>query len=222
MTKISRTSSIHRKRLHNDYVERNHSITSTGTIDRIKPVNPTENSTDYGSSNYLIASDIFYDKLKALSEEYRRFYHNERALEKVIENIDDDVDKLADRMEELVVKYNKAINSLVKFDNQFRTNHIDNIRDILSNYTKELSKVGISIVDQNELEIDLEYFTKNVINSEDAVVELFKPIRVMILRLYKSFKNIKVPKQNSLEKEYNDYEELSLNDYSGLLLDNKS
>lgn len=225
MAKVSKSSSIHKKRIHNDYVDRNTRVTNASKVDKVTPVNSTENSTSYNSSNYLIASDMFYDKLEELRQEYKNFYHDELELEKAIKNVKSDKNdnnKLVEHMNELINKYNIAVNSLSHFDRHFNTDYISDIKDIINDFEKELNKVGIKILKEKRLSMDESIFRKKVLSSADAMYNLFRPIRLMIIRLYKVFKNIKVPKDEGYDKKYRDYNELSSDDYSGLMLDEKS
>lgn len=222
MGRISKTSSFQKKKIHSDYIGRNRKITETGMIERVKPISPSENSTKYSSSNYLIASDVFYDKLEQLREEYRKFYHHERDLEIAIESINNSKDKLSEHMMDLIFKYNRAISSLEDFDKICGTAHCLGIKEILLSFEGELNKVGINIINEKELDIDLDIFIERVINSRNPMSDLFKPVRAMIIKLYKGFKHIKIPKKNSFENQYKEYDDLSSQDYNGIIIDEKS
>lgn len=224
MTKISRASNIRRSRVHNNYVEQSHRVTGAKAVNRVKPVDGVGNNAYYSSGNYLFSTDAFYDKLDKLSKEYRRFYHRERDLEKAIEDMDKNSDKLLEYMTILIEKYNKAIIALQSLEDEIGTNKSLTIKDILLSYEGELNDVGISIMNDIDLSINEETFLEQVINKNDILNTLFRPIRGMITKLYKVFRNIKIPSKKSMEKQYNEIhtDGLSEKDYSGLLMDIKS
>lgn len=224
MSKISSTSKIHKSRIHNNYVERNHRVTGAKSVNRVNPIDSIENNAGYSSGNYLYATDAFYDKLEKLSKEYKRFYHREKDLEQAIEDMDSNSDKLLECMTILVEKYNKAITALQSLEDEIGTNNSLTIKDILLSYQAELNDVGISIINDINLSINKETFLEQVINKDDILNTLFRPIRGMITKLYKVFRNISIPNKEAMEKQYNEIhaDGFSERDYSGLLMDVKS
>lgn len=219
MTKISSTSSVSKGRIHNSFVHRNKSVNRAASVEAVNSVNPISNNTNYSSSNHLMSSDAFYDKLEELKREYLNFYHHERNLEKTIVEIKEDEYSHIEHMKDLIDKYNRAILALSSLDKHLNTNHTDRIKSILWEYTRHLNAIGLYIVRDKELEINEEIFNNNLIDSKDNIIALFRPIKSMILTLYKGFKNIKGPKEETLEQKYQNFNNLH---YSGILLDKKS
>lgn len=224
MGKISSTSKLNKSRVHNNYVEQNRRVTGANAINKVNPVDGIVNNANYSSGNYLFASDAFYDKLEKLSKEYRRFYHSERDLEHAIEDIDRNTDKLLEYMNNLIKKYNIAISALQNLEEDLGTNNTSIIENILLSYEIELNYVGVSIVNEKELEISNEDFIKSVINTQDVLSTLFRPIRGMITKLYKTFRNVRIPNNVIMENQYNqkNANEIQQEDYSGILMDIKS
>jgi len=219
MTKISSTSSVSKGRIHNSFVHRNKSVSRANSVEAVNSVNPISNNTNYSSSNHLMSSDAFYDKLEDLKREYLNFYHHERNLERTIEEIKEDDYSHIDHMKDLIDKYNRAIKALSSFDKHLNTNHTEDIKMILWEYKRHLNQIGIDIVRDKELEINEDIFINKLINLSDNIKDLFRPIKSMVLRLYRGFKNIKVPKGEALEQKYQNFNRIG---YSGILLDKKS
>ncbi len=217
MAKISKTSSINKKRIHNSFVDRSRIVRKTEGVDAVNPIDPIKNDINYSSSNHLMTSDLLYDNLEQLRDEYKKFYHDERNLEKAIKNLQNNKDELANNMNELIEKYNKAILSLEKFDKKLNTAHTMKIKNILIDFKDELKNIGINIVRNKELEIVKEKFVKEITKSDNSITFLFQPIRGMIIRLYKAFRSIKAP-ENKFDSEYNNATE---GRYSGILMDNR-
>lgn len=214
--KISNSSSLKKNRIHSSYVDRNTTINNTSPVESIDPINPIENQSAYSSANHLLSYDIYYDTLKDLKEEYRKFYHDEQLLEKAIEDFDENRDAMLNNMNELISKYNNAISSLESFDQVFNTNNVKNIVDILHDFKGPLNNLGISIINNKELAIDDNIFIEKIEDSNKALDFLFQPAKGLILKIYYAFKSIKVPRKKSLDKEYNN------TNYTGMLLDSKS
>lgn len=207
-------------RYRNSYVDRTRSVSNTGNIGPVEPVNRVENNVGYSSVNHLIASDEFYDKLEKLTEEYRKFYHHERNLEKAIKNIEENKEWALENMRELIDKYNKAIIALEKFDKHLHTDHAVRINNIILDFEKDLNNIGIEKNREKELNINETIFMNNMSNlDKERMKELLKPIRIMIKRLYKGFKSIKGPGKEYFDREYDSMESI---DYSGLILNEKS
>lgn len=220
MTKISSTSSIRSKRIHSSFVERTRTLGNRpSAVDPVNPVTPVTNNINYSSANHLMASDAFYDKLEELEKEYLNFYHSERNLQKAIEDIREDMDLDIKHMKNLIDKYNKTILSLENFDKQLGTNHINNIKDILKKYESNLDGIGIYIDEDKLLKINENEFKDTLINAKNNIDEILHPIRNMVLKLYREFRNIKVPNKDNLESKYTDFPNGS---YNGILLDKKS
>lgn len=215
MTSVSRVSRT-KKRVHNSFVERSREIMNTNGVDRVSPSERTHNNTNNPSANHLIASDEFYDNIRRLKEEYYSFYHDEMKLEKAIKNFQSDKEYISKNMEELLKRYNMALKSLEILDNEFETDHNKRIKNIVKQYKQSLLKLGIEINDNDRLDIDINKFISFIEKSKDLENEI-NPVRELILKLYKNFKSIKVPKDNSFDT-YNN-EEI---EYSGVLIDKKS
>src|SRR5699024_9278754 len=128
-----------------------------------------------------------------LAREYLNFYHNERNLYKAIELIEDDINLDIKHIKDLIDKYNKTALALKHFDIEINTNHSQKIKGILDEYNVDLNNIGIYVIRDNKLELDEELFKNNLVQSKDNLKQAFNPMRKMILKLYKSFRNIKGP-----------------------------
>ena len=220
MTRISRSSSVEKSRIHSSYVHRNKTVIDrASSVDKVTPVNPVFNNISYSSANHLMYSDSLYDNLIALKNEYLNFYHHERNLQKSIAEIDDDNLISIEKMKNLIDKYNMAIKALDTFDLHLRTNFTQGIRSIIHEYEEDLNRIGISIVRNKELQINENDFKDSLILAQDEGQELFKPIKWMILKLYKGFRNIKGPYKDGYDDKYPD---IVPGDASGMVLDEKS
>ncbi|MBS4539108.1 hypothetical protein GOQ27_11585 [Clostridium sp. D2Q-11] len=211
---ISRTSRT-KYRIHNSFVERSRQIMNTSGIDKVSPSNRTENNTYNSNANHLIASDQFYDNLDRLKDEYYSFYHNEMKLEKAIKNFQRDKEHISNNMKELINKYNDALRSLEVLDNEFTTDHNEIIKKTVRSYRKYLVELGIRIEYNERLSIDTNKFISKIENSNDLDY-IIKPLRELVVKLYRSFKSIKVPQNNSIQGYDNDDLE-----YSGVLINKK-
>ena len=217
MSKIRPTSSIRSKRIHSSFVERTRTIGERASaVDPVTRVTPVANEVAYSSANHLMSSDSFYEKLENLEKEYLNFYHQERNLQKAIDAIEEDMDLDIKYMKNLIDKYNKTALALEKFDLEINTNHSGAIGKILNEYDIALSNMGIFILEDNILELDEEIFKKNLLASKDNLKVAFEPIRRMILKLYKGFKNIKGPDKEDLDSRYSDFPNRN---YSGMIMD---
>lgn len=220
MTRISRTQSIEKSRIHTSFVRRNGTVIDrASSVEAVTPVNPVFNNINYSSANHLMYSDTLYDNLIDLKNEYLNFYHHERNLQQSIAEIDEDNLISIEKMKNLIDKYNMAINALSTFDLHLRTNFTEKIRDIIHDYEPDLNKIGISIVKDKELEIDEMDFMDSLILAKDEGLELFKPIKGMILKLYKGFRNIKGPYKEGFDDRY---PEILEGDNAGMVFDKKS
>ena len=219
MTRISKTTSIEKNRIHSSFVHRNTVVDRASSVEAVTPVNPVFNNINYSSANHLMYSDTLYDNLVELKNEYLNFYHHERNLQQSIAEIDEDNLISIEKMKNLIDKYNMAIKALCTFDIHLRTNFAEGIKSTIHEYEKDLNKIGISIVRKQELEIDEIDFMDSLIQAQDDGLELFKPIKGMILKLYKGFRNIKGPYKEGYDDKYPDIIE---GDNAGMVLDERS
>lgn len=220
MVKISSTYSTKSKRIHSSYVQRNRvSGSSSAVVDPVDAVSRISNDVSFSSANHLLSSDTFYEKLEDLTREYLNFYHQERNLKNAIDELEENMDLDLIYIKDLILKYNKTSKALENFDQQIHTNHSKIIETTLHEYISDLNNMGISIIEDNQLELDEELFKTRLIQSKDNFKEAFKPMRRMILKLYRIFTNIKGPPINSRESKYDDF---PTKDYSGIIMDEKS
>lgn len=219
MTKISRSPSIEKKRIHSNYVERNRYVSKASSVGAVTPVNPVFNNVNYSSANHLMYSDALYDNLMDLKYEYLNFYHHERNLQKAISELGEDNSIPLENMNNLVGKYNLAIEALENFDIHLRTDFTKNIKDIIHQHKDDLDRIGISIIDEKLLKIDELKFQDLFNNSKNDLERLFDPIQDMILKLYDSFRNIKGPYSENFDEKY---PEILKDDNRGIVLDEKS
>ena len=220
MAKISPASSVRSKRIHSSFVERTRTLGERPTsVDPVNPVTPVKNNINYSSANHLMSSDAFYEKLEILQKEYLNFYHQERNLHKAVDALEENMDLDILYIKNLLDKYNKTARALRKFDKEIRTNHSEKIKNILNEYKSDLNNMGIYIMEENLLELSEEEFKNNLVKSKYNLREEFKPIRQMILKLYKGFRNIKGPDKDDLDRRYSD---INSGDYSGIIMDAES
>lgn len=211
---VSRTSRT-KYRIHNSFVERSRQLKNTSGIDRVSPANKTENNTYNPNANHLFASDQFYDNLDRLKDEYYSFYHNEIKLEEAIKNFQRDKEHMANNMKELIKKYNSALRSLEALDAEFSTDHNEEIKSIVRGYRYPLIEFGVTIDSIERLKINNKKFIEKIENSKDLENQI-KPLKELIIKLYKSFKSIQVPNNNSIEGYNADDIE-----YSGILINQR-
>lgn len=194
---VSRTSRT-KDRIHNSFVERSRQVLNTQGVEKVSPSSRTNNNTDFSNANHLIVSDQFYDNLKKLKEEYYSFYHNERKLERAIKNFQSNEKDIANNMKELIEKYNDALKSLEVLDSEFSTDYNKIIKNIVREYTYSLNELGITIEKHERLKIYEKKFVDKIKYSNDLDY-IINPLRELVVKLYKNFKSIKVPKNNSIE-----------------------
>jgi hypothetical protein len=220
MTKINSTPSIAKQRIHASFVERNRTIIDrASSVEPVNPVNPVQNNIGYSSANHLMTSDLLYDKLEDLKRDYLDFYNHERNLHRAIDEINLDEEIQLEMMKNLFDKYNRAIIALSHFDHQLRTNNVRKIKEIILEYSIPLNNLGIYLLRETELGIDEEKYKNNLMVSKEIRKTLFKPLRHMLLLLYREFRNIKGPYRENFDDKYPEFPE---GDSSGLVLDAKS
>ncbi|WP_432664632.1 hypothetical protein R9X47_00140 [Wukongibacter baidiensis] len=211
-----KVSSVKKARIRTSFVDRKTNVGKTDAVESISSVKRIQNSAYHSSENSLMFFENFYDNLKELKEEYKKFYHDEQLLEEAIDNLSKDDEELLNNMNELISKYNNAITSLDSFDRTFGTNHVNKIENLLAEFETPLKNLGINIIGGKELGLDEKMFSEKIKGNENALGFLFEPTKGLILKIYSVFRNIKVPKKTALESKYEDVV------YRGMLLDNKT
>jgi len=217
MTKTSKISSVSSSRIHNNYVHRSRAVNLTSAVESVDPVPKVSNETAYSSGNYLMSSDAFYESLRNMREKYRKFYYDHRRLEEVIESLDVD-EKLVQHIQELINVYNKAIVSLCSFDDVIGTKNSNNIKDTMDTYKEDLKELGISIKENLEMVLD-EYVLIKCLEDTKEITKTFELVKGLSLKLYKDFKNIKLPNTSLFNHSYHEQQDSYI---SGLILDELS
>ena len=219
MSKIRSTSSIEKKRLHTNYVQRTREVKRADIVERVSPITRIENDVSSPSVNHLMYSDTLYDSLMELKREYLNYYHHERNLQDAIEVIQNDLDIPLEHIVNLIEKYNAAIVSLEDFDFTLRTSHSGRIKDLVSTYDEDLNKLGISINEKSRLELNEKKFKDYLLWADSNMDTAFTSMKQLILKLYKEFKNIRGPYKDEFDHRYDD---ILPDDYQGNIFDKKS
>lgn len=193
---------VEKYRAHNSVVNRMTNTISAGAVTPVDPVDPIKNNPNFLSYNSLLASDEFYDKLSKLQKEYKRFYHDQQELEKALKNMSQNSESLIENLRKLVEKYNLAIESLKTFDLYFNVNNRKNIEFIMDEFKFSLKDIGIEMSEDGTLKFYEFKFKRSIAKSNDAIKFLFKPIKGLIIKLHRAFKNIRIPEEEIAYFEY--------------------
>ncbi|MFT9495214.1 hypothetical protein [Anaerosolibacter sp.] len=188
-----RISSVNKTRIYTMYVDRNTQINNIQRVNSIDKMNKTTNESFHNSDNVLLGASNFYDSLKKLKEQYLSFYKVEKELEDALDEFinGEDTDQIK-IIENLIHRYNIAIDSLKEFDSYFGTNHCKNIHDIILVYRGSMNKVGITIEKGFHLFLDKKKFIQVTQNDNKLLAFLFNTKNGLIRKLYNAFRNIKV------------------------------
>ena len=214
--KVNSSSKINKYRNHNSVVNRMTSSSASSAVTPVDRVEPVQNNPALLSYNSLMASDQFYDNLADLRTEYKKFYHDQRELEKALEDMDEDKECLCENLRQLVEKYNIALSSLKMFDQQFGTRYRLDVEELLRKFKRNLSEVGVTINENATLAFEVDKFRESIIDSNDALKFLFRPIRGLIIKLHRAFTNIKIPENDDIQ-----YYEHEGRVYNGMITDER-
>lgn len=214
--KVRPSTKINKYRNHNSVVNRMTSASTSSAVTPVDPVDPVQNNPALLSYNSLMASDQFYDNLAELQMEYKKFYHDQRELEKALDDMDEDKECLCENLKQLVEKYNIALGSLKMFDKQFGTRYRLDVEELLNEFKKNLSEIGVTINENASLAFEVDKFRESIMDSNDALKFLFRPIRGLIIKLHRAFTNIKIP-----ENEDFYYYEDEGRAYNGMITDER-
>lgn len=206
---------VEKYRAHNSVVNRMTNTITAGAVTAVDPVDPIKNNPNFLSYNSLMASDEFYDKLSKLQKEYKRFYHDQQELEKALKNMSENSESLIENLRKLVEKYNLAMQSLKTFDLHFNVNNKKAIEDIMDEFRDNLKDIGIEVSEDGMLKLYEFKFKRSITKSNDAIKFLFRPIKGLIIKLHRAFRNIKIPEEEA-------YFEYGGRDYNGLFTDIKA
>jgi hypothetical protein len=219
MSKISKVPSVASKRVQNSYVNRITSVSKNNPVESVEPVERVSNQVSYFSSNYTLASDLFYSNLNELKREYKRFYHDHRKLEEAIKDIVEDDEHLLEHIKNLIEKYNMAFESLKSLDESMGMNNSKKVTDVLDYFKNPLTNIAILVDENYHMYIDENKFLDNIKNSHDPLRFLFEPVKGLIIKLYNAFRGIKYNPQNGFKEGYKDMLDKNV---SGALVNEKA
>lgn len=195
---IKKISSSNKVRINTMYVNGHTEINQINSISPIKKINNIHNQSFQSSQNNFFGTSNFYDHLKKLKKEYFHFYKVQQELEDTLKEFKNTTNttnttNLISMLNNLVCKYNNSIISLKHFDDNFGTNHCENIHDILLSYKVPLEKIGLSIQKNYQLSIDESILQIALTDNSNAIKFLFKTKDGFIRKIYNTFKKIKIP-----------------------------
>ncbi|AOT68555.1 hypothetical protein [Geosporobacter ferrireducens] len=191
---IKKISSANRTRVYTMYVDRN---TEVGKIDGVKPVNKISkisNKNFQSSDNTFLSTSSFYEQLRALKEQYHAYYQAERDLEETIETFkNEEHEDILTVIKSLIKKYNSAIASLQDFDHRFGTQHAKTVYSIVLLHKPQLYKIGITFDRNFHLFLNETVLIQSLKDHKNITNFLFDTKNGFISKIYRSFKEIKVP-----------------------------
>lgn len=174
-------------------------VTSTSSV---KPMEESTSDMANPTPAQQLSSDIFYDSLKELKDVYRHFHHDEHELDENLKHLQNHTDELVKEMKILISSYNQTINSLHEFDKAFETSHIDTIKNMLLRYQYYLRSMGITVLNNYELQFNSKEFL-NAIDTDPRIFGfLFDSENGLFIRITNFFHNITVPKKNRPIKNF--------------------
>lgn len=216
--RVSRISSLKKNRIRSNYVNR---INNPDSVSKIEPIDPTsniQNNSSYSSENHLMAYDAYYDNVKQLKEEFKKFYHDKLALKEAIHSLNQNNSQkcLIVNMSQLVEKYNQTILSLKLFDLSTGNHNMSKIKEILTKYENHLGQLGISLIDDDtQMVFNQQQFLKKLQENNDPLDNIFSPVTDLLTVLFSTLRTIRIPHQNEKSRY------LKKEDYRGLYFDNK-
>ncbi len=188
-----RISSVSKARIYTMYVDRNTQVNNIHRLSPISKINKTTNESFNTSENIFLGTSNFYDSLKKLKEQYLSFYKVEKELEDALEEFTHrEHPNLLKTIENLITKYNHAIDSLKEFDTYFGTNHCKNIHDIILIYQGSMGKIGIIIDRSFHLSFHKDKFIQTFQHNNQSIEFLFNTKNGLVRKLYNAFRDIKV------------------------------
>ncbi|SET77681.1 hypothetical protein SAMN05660297_03472 [Natronincola peptidivorans] len=202
MSKTTRVSSVANKRVQTSYVNRVKRVEKNEAVDSVKPVEKISNSAGHYSSNYTLASDIFYKKLEELKKEFKSFYHDHRRFEEAVEILEQGDEDIVIHIKNLIEKYNTAFKSLKILDKTMNTTNAKDIAAIIDVFKTSLTNIAIDVDEDYYMTIQEETFIEIIRETQEPLKFLFEPIQGMIFKLYKAFKSIKYLPKEGLQEGY--------------------
>ncbi|OEH85314.1 hypothetical protein BHU72_04255 [Desulfuribacillus stibiiarsenatis] len=234
MARISRYSLLKNSRFRLHHAKELNQPQSVVKVDPIDSTRSMNNHSEHPSDHQLMFYDNYYESIKDLKEEFRKFYHDEKAVKQTLVRIHDDTEgHLIDHMQELISKFNTAYHSLQAFDTAAKTSQSHNIQHLLTSYKSVLEDFGISGVEQGRLTLDADTYIRKLSltnefgelttdqhSTKNPTDAIFSPMKEIILPLYKALQNIRLPKYRSRNK-YLEHENFS-GDLKGLIIEQKT
>lgn len=217
MSRISRVSpNLRANRIRTNHVNRLDRGSAINRVEALSPIEKGKNERDLPSENYLNSYERYYRKFHELKKEFRKFYHQEKELLEAIQHLDENQQRFARHTNDLIDKYNQALQALADFDFVAGTNHVAHVRSVLQSFSKELAQIGITEDESGLLHFDAKVFAEFLTNDQETIEHTLLQFKSMILQNYKSFTKIQLE-----NKKKNPYEQQPFQ-YKGLIIEEQS
>ncbi|MFV8827371.1 hypothetical protein [Alkalihalobacterium sp. APHAB7] len=215
MNRITRVSSLRANRIRANYVNRM-SAQHVSKIEPLAPVEKGKNNSEQPSENYLDSYDRYYEKLNDLKKEFKTFYHREQELLTAINDLDIHEQKIVKHTDNLITKYNQALQALYSFDQAVSGQHVINVRQTLQTFQSEMKQLGIHENELGYLSFEPKSFVNFIRNDESNFEELLIQFRQLIIESYKSLTKIRIS-----NAQINPYEPKPF-EYKGLIIEEET
>lgn len=174
-------------------------VTATASI---KSIDKSTADMANPTPSQQLSSDVFYNSLKTLKDAYKHFHHDEHELDQNLKHLKDHSDELVKEVKNLIKSYNQTIISLYEFDKAFDTQHVDSIKTLLLRYQYYLKSMGITVLDDYELDFNVSEFL-NALDTDNKVFEfLFDYKNGLFIKITDILHNITVVRKSNPIKNF--------------------
>lgn len=204
LSRLSRTNKINLK----DWEKKKPESGKRPVAMKLKTARPkqgdSEKEKEQRSKSPLADLELFSDNLRKLKEDYRQYYQEEQTFENLYRHLDIDSDDAIRVLSHLFESYNTTMGALIEFDNLFRTTYAEQITALIKTFEDPLSEIGIQILVDGTLLVNLETF-KTVHDEKITCFDFLIDAHAgLFTKLYERLHDIKIerlPSEDTLLNE---------------------
>lgn len=185
-----RVSPVNRSRISNIAVMRQTVVGGVDSVEKPKPITALTNNPSNFSDNFWLSNELFYDSLGEKLKEQHDFQLHESPMGN--ENIDYDKedDAILNFIEDIIKKYNIAIDYMKDVDKKAKTDKHFKVAKIVTSHNRPLSNLGITTDRNYHLSLNKEKFLLTSKKSPHHMKLLLDPEKGIIRKIYDGFKGV--------------------------------
>lgn len=189
-----------------NYSNRSRFVNESASVQKVTSIQSANNDHLRSSTNQLFNFDQFYELLQVLKKEYKSYFQNKREFDDNLKAFKKEKRHIMRLLDSLIKSYNLVMESLVKFDETYKTDYRYKVESLIILEKQTLVDAAIDVYGDHTLLLNLNRFNRIFSGNLDNLEPLIKVEEGFFEKVFIILYSVRVKKifteSNELEDAY--------------------